>query len=268
MNIFPAREYIYLNGKSPRLLMDIPNIVSLNDFPEFINPMVPWKLVDNYLYINTWIGRDSKYVLPGIGCTVEKLHEMYNDILGQINYETLTSMKPIDYLTDFNYKLFNCDLVNNFIDRNKENKKIYISNGNVQSSQAENFDMSPIIKELAKLYPDIIFFITTNFDNNESNIIDANALTPVGLVTNLVELSYLSTFCDMLIGRNSGPHVFAWTKENCFSNKVNITFSHRIECQHFVYDSPITMKKYWYSSSKPIEEMIQFIKETIEKELI
>ena len=36
------------------------------------------------------------------------------------------------------------------------------------------------------------------------------------------EISYLSTFCDLIIGRNSGPFCFASNKENI--NSINKTF--------------------------------------------
>ena len=124
--------------------------------------------------------------------------------------------------------------------------------------------MEPMILELADYFQDIIFFVTSRLSDGRLNIINANSLTRDK--DNLVELSYLSTFCDALIGRNSGPHVFSWTKENCFSNKINISFTTHRDCQHFVLNSPIKMAKFW-SNKVNIRANFNFIKEIFEREL-
>jgi hypothetical protein len=43
---------------------------------------------------------------------------------------------------------------------------------------------------------------------------------------NLNEISYFSTFCDILIGRGSGPFSFCEVKENLDKIWVSITFPH------------------------------------------
>ena len=35
----------------------------------------------------------------------------------------------------------------------------------------------------------------------------------------MLEISYISTFCDVIIGRASGPHCFTHTKENLLNTK-------------------------------------------------
>ena len=267
MNIYPAEEYHYLTGKSKRLLLDLdyPKLIVENVFPDFLDIRTKFKEVNNDLYINTWIGRDSKYVLPGFACTLEMLYKMYNDILNEIDGSSL-SLQPIDYLTTIDYSVFDIKLINKVVTELKKDYKTFvlISNGHVQSSQAENFDMSPLIAKLVNKYPGILFFVTSdiNFDELDlaytQNIINANTLTKDGLDSNLNELSYLSTFCKVIIGKNSGPQVFSWTKENCFSDKINITFTKNINCGHFVHHLPITMIKCW-SSETDIWKLYKFV---------
>jgi len=279
MKIFPAKGYHYLTGKSKRLLMDIPELVVSNDFPSFITTHLPWILKDNCLYFNTWIGQNSKYVLPGIGCTVEMLHRMYSDLLldiGRYHRElsparilSLSSSNPLDYLTDFDYSKFNVEseVIQYFIENyTRYRTSIFISNGNVQSCQAENFDMTELINKLASTFSDIIFYVTQAMDTSNTNIIDANKFTEQGLDSNLVELSYLSTKCKFIIGRNSGPQVFSWTKKNCFSNKVNITLTYNQNCSHFVHHLPITMKRYW-SNETNTDKLFDFISDIFNKEM-
>jgi len=259
---FPADNYIYYIARPPRLMLDIPEILTDNvNFPPFLSNGNAFQRVNNDLYINTWIGRDSKYVLPGSACTLEKLYEMYNDILGEINGSKLDK-EPIDYLTTVNYSLFDISKINEFMESNLNSKKVYINNGLVYSLQADNFSMNDSIVRLADKYKNILFFTSDLVYIDRDNIINANDFTQSSV--NLMELSYLSTFCDMIIGKNSGPHVVTWTRENCFSNKINITFSYKKECEHFVYSTPITMKKYWTSST----DAFTFIDDIIGKELV
>ena len=271
MKIFPAKEYEYLTGKSPRLLLDVPNLKVHNNFPDFIDATIPYFLDDeNNLYWNTWVGRNSYYVLNGSACVVEKIHEMHSDMLSSFSNGKLklSSADPLDYLFSFDYSKYEINGITEYLKGKEEQKKIYVSNGSVSSNQADNFDMSPLIINLAKMFPDILFFVTEGFENFEENIIDANALTPDYLDSNLVELSYLSTFCDLLVGRNSGAAVFAWTKFNCLEREIsNLTLSYHVDCAHFVYNSKINMKKFW-SNSVDTLELTDIINEIITKDVV
>lgn len=266
MDIFSAEKYIYYTGKSPRLLMDIPNLEVSNDFLPELSAMRPFVYSGDELYINTWIGRDGRYVLPGIGCTVEKLYEMYNAILSMLNAPIRLQKPMLSYLTNFNYSVFDIKAIDKYMATPKEpnEKFVYISNGNVQSNQAKNFDMSPMIEQLAEYFPEATFFITSPFETDIENIVDANFFAP-GLETNLPELSYLSTFCDVLIGRNSGAHVFAWTYDNCMRDILNLTLTYRVECSHFVYKTPIAMKRVW-SNHEDTETLVGIAKSLLETE--
>ena len=68
----------------------------------------------------------------------------------------------------------------------------------------------------------------------------------------LNEISYLSLFTDTIIGRCSGPHVFAQVLDNWMNpNKKSISFTYTIEGSHFVLMQPLKMKKYWSSANNP-----------------
>lgn len=269
MNLVPTESEVstYYHGKSHRLLMDIPNLVTDNNVPDWLDPMKPHVIKDGSLYLNTWIGRQSSYVLGGSACTIEMLHKMHNDQILPFNVQ-LSSSNPIDYLTNFRYELYEIDGIKEFLGGKENQRKVYVSNGNVHSAQAENFDMSPLIISLAKTFPDVLLFITQGFENFEENIIDANTLTPSRLDSNLVELAYLSESCDLLLGRNSGAHVFAWTKNNCLEREiVNVTLSYHVDCAHFIYDSPMKMRKMW-SNSTSTEELTAILSKIIKENVL
>lgn len=258
-----SENYFYAHGKNPRILLDLPFLkyITVDEECQSMTAVRENKEA-NSLLINTWIGRDGKYVLPGIGCTVEMLYKMYEDMLG-----IKLRGSPIDYIPSIDYSYYDISKITNFFNTEHTYKKyIYISNGNVQSCQAENFDFTPSILELSKRHPNFLFFVTQPIDNTSDNVLDANSLVDVQGF-NLNEFSYLSTFCDVLIGRNSGPHVFSWVSQNCFDkSKLNITFSYRPECAHFVYKSEIPMKLFW-SPAIQTENIVETIERIFERNL-
>jgi len=264
MSMYPSERYVYYCGKSDRTLLDIENLdVVSSGIPSNLGMRTPFikDTVGNSLYINTWIGRDSRYVLPGFACTLEKLYEMYNDILMCIDCGKL-SREVIDYLTDIDYSKFDIEKIDEYMSRNSGRKMVFVSNGKVKSNQAKNFEMSYLIERLANVFPDVIFFITSPIITDCTNVIDANEFTCPNLTSNLNELSYVSTFCDIIIGRNSGPQVFSWTKSNCFSDKTNITFSYNENSKHFVHHTDIKMKRLW-SNATCVPKTFDFISKEI-----
>ena len=92
------------------------------------------------------------------------------------------------------------------------------------SNQAINFDMNPIIINLAIKYPSCNFYVTHAFPTDLKNIIDCNTIISEKIKSNLNEISYISTFCDIIVGRGSGPFCFTHVKENLYNkNKTYIS---------------------------------------------
>jgi len=240
----PAEIYSYAHGKNPRMFADIPNLQAIK-----VEDWMPMRtdtayVNDRNLIINTWIGRDSKYVLPGIGCTIEKLCEMHNDILFKLKVSPLEK-SIIDYAPQTDWKFFRIQPVKSWLEQHPE-RKILISNGPVQSNQAENFDMTYAIKMLADHYRHITFIITQPIDTDAENIILSTNITNPSDGFDLNEIAYLSLSCDTFIGRNSGPHVFAQNYYNWIDpKKASLSFTYESIASHNFYTSVVQMKRYW-----------------------
>jgi hypothetical protein len=247
METIPAKEYVYCHGKNPKILADIPNL-TYHEVVDIMDARQPFVYVTNsdYLMINTWIGRDSKYVLPGIGCVVEMLYQMHNDIRKYIGIPLL-KRNVIDYIPDIDYSKYNIDDIDDFMWDTIGKRKVLVSNGPVQSSQAENFDFNPALDTVSDLYPDTLFILTQRMGLAEKkNLLYTDQLIKDPDGFDLNEISYLSTFCDVLIGRNSGPHVFSQVKRNWLDpNKKILSFTYTEIASTFVLDQPTKMKKYW-----------------------
>lgn len=249
MKLVPAKDYYYAHGKHPRILLDIPELKHM-EVDERMEPMRALKKDrEGNLFVNTWIGRDGQYVLPGIGCTVEELYRMHNDILRSRNLGELPG-EPLDYIPTINYFYYDIDPVDTFVEQHPE-EKVLVDNGNVQSNQAENFYMDTIIYALADKYPEKCFIVTHKLDEVISNLFCTNDITKSRHEFDLNEISYLSTFCKTLMGRNSGPHVFSQVLRNVMDeNKNLVSFTYKVTGASFVINTPVKITKYWSDATE------------------
>lgn len=256
-NIIPAKKYCYSHGKSPEIIRDITNI-EFKEITEHMNPMRGiWDDGNGNLYINTWIGRDGSYVLQGIGCTVEQLYRMYNDMLAVYDLGTLPG-SPIDYIPSIDYSYYNRDEVTLFMAQHPQ-PKIFIDNGMVQSMQAENFPMEPIIARLADENKDKLFIVTHALSVEIDNVITTNSITNKNGF-DLNEISLISLYCNPIIGRNSGPHVFSQVKENCSNpDKKLMSFTYEFSGSSFVVNTEVKLQKLW-SNCKDEHKVYECIK--------
>jgi len=249
MEKIPADNYYYAHGKDPKILADMTELQFM-DVTDTMNAMKAVLVTDNEIYINTWIGRDGRYVLPGIGCVVESLYYMHNEILSILGLEPLKK-EMIEYVPSIDYSYYEIDKIDEFLNKNT-NRKVLISNGPVQSCQAENFDFTEPIRMVAETFLDITFLVTSPAYIKMDNVVYTSDLIQAGFDLN--EISYLSLFCDTHIGRNSGPHVFAQVRENWDdNNKITLSFTYKKIASHFIYKLPTNMRKRWSGATDEIE---------------
>jgi hypothetical protein len=248
MQLLPGIKYYYAHGKSSKILKDIPNLESVQVIG-IMHPMAKLTFAEGTIFVNTWIGRDGRYVLPGIGCTVEKLYEMHNEILKDLGGFQLTRDDVYSYIPKIDFSYYDLAGINKFLIENKDRRKILISNGNVQSNQAFNFDFNPVIDLLCKNYPDIIFIVTSPTNLVHENLINSGEVVNIDQF-DLNEIAYLSIFTDTIIGRSSGPHTFSQHMDNWLDpNKVNLAFTYENTGSHFVLSNHLPMKKDWSSAT-------------------
>ncbi len=251
MEKIPADNYYYAHGKPKKILADMPEL-QFTEVTDVMDAMHAATITDDVMYINTWIGRDGKFVLPGIGCVVESLYYMHNEILGALGLELLKK-EIIEYIPSIDYSYYQTDTIDAFCQK-YDNRKVLISNGPVHSNQANNFDFTEPIKMLAKSFPNIMFLVTSLTDIVMDNVFFTSDIIRAKNGFDLNEISYLSLFCDTHIGRNSGPHVFAQVRENWNDhNKVTLSFTYTKMASHFVYKLPTAMEKRWSDATEEFE---------------
>ncbi len=260
MNQFPNKEYFYDHGKPANLFEDV-DIKKYHEHSPCI-ATTPTRLIDDTLFINTWIGRDSKYVLPGIGCKISQNRRMFNDLLNEYG---IRLMHHNDYyIPKIEWgRLRHLDIVEKWLFADSEYRSfILICNGSVHSEQADNFDLTQIIYRLSSMYPDKYIVVTEPLPVMLSNIIPTHYIMQGIQGTDVNYISYLSLYADLVVGRSSGPFTCCMT--NDFVNPVApakkaITFVRHPNAGYFVDDVGSVKSKLYISLAKEEDKIIKDI---------
>lgn len=192
-----------------------------NYFETFIN-------TKNILYVNTWL---YPYIIQPeySGVTLKTNYKIFDLVYKKINeiFNTKLKLNSIDYYFPFiDFSRINCNSVNDFIKSCKD-KKVLFCNGKILSGQSVyNDNLSELISNLSQKHSDITFICTEKFEHNNKNIVFTEDIIKIK-GCDLNQIGYLSTFCDLIIGRNSGPFCFTTIKQNLNNpNKIFYAFGH------------------------------------------
>ncbi len=248
-------EFGYYHYNHPKTTKDI--LIEYKGFPKKFIEKQKFVKEDNTLNINSWIGvynqvhtTEPPFFWNG-GINYKCLHDTWGYIFSQINSHFGTDIKLKsslnEYVPTINYELFDTSCYDDYIKSRSGRKKILFCNGVAMSGQSFADDMSSIILYFSKKYDQVDFICTKKFNipqeinnifftddfqvTNDENILE----TPFwndrkNTICDLNEISYLSRYCDVIVGKNSGPFVYCMTKENFSTEgKVIISFNKDME---------------------------------------
>ena len=218
-------EIIYLHRKSPRLLLDKNFKVGQSPFNIFQAP-TPYKTFkdNNNYFFNTHVGayfdvfQDDK----SFNTTLPSFHKLFTLVYQQVNQVCNTDLTIHDleyYFQDIDYSFYRTQPIDNFFENTLFARKILICNGPALSGQCQGYngDMKDIIETLANKFSNDLFLCSAKFNSKLDNVIFCDDIIGHDLNNhNLNEVSYISTKCDIIAGRNSGPLCLCSTKKNMF----------------------------------------------------
>jgi hypothetical protein len=204
----------YHHGASFNILKDL-NIIQSNDYS---NKHFKADLIlqdDDNIYFNTWYNIYSQ-AYRKYNISLKTLYENFKILYDFLKLE----MYDLSYyIPEINFKAYDIDNIDNFFKSTKFKFFVYVSNGLTLSGQSVNFDFDIIIEKLANDFPNILFILS-----NESKIVKNNTIMSKDIIlskeNDLNENAYISTFCDIIIGRYSGTYTFSIIKENILSEKI------------------------------------------------
>jgi hypothetical protein len=189
---------------------------------------------DDTLYINTWAASNWDIFCKHGGVNLDTLTDLWGKIFKGINkfFESNIQLKEKnEYLSKPDYSVINSD-VKKSIDKffkSSDTKKVLVCNGTPQSNQSFLYSIEPFVEEYFN-NKNYTFIFTEKFmydgDQNSDNIIFTNDIFTPTNDSDLFEISYLSKFCDIIIGRNSGPYTYSETYYNYMDkNKTFVCFN-------------------------------------------
>lgn len=283
-----AKCFAYAHFSPPKTLRDLPRVsyVSLYDLHEMVPVVVrdschcladmPY-LIDRgsrTLFINTWIGQQrARYLLPGPSgrrdqVTLEGNHRMYSDLINRFGLKKRLDRNPRTYIPTIDYEQFDIARARDHFSEKRRGVRVFIANSPVRSQQIANFDFSPVVLSLASRFPEVDFYLTSkepfgaDMPSRENVLFTADVISANG--GDLNENSFVSRFCDIIVGRESGPFEFCKVKENLFDpSKTFICFS-RNQRGAFWYTGFVEARRVW-SESTAAGEVARVIAEEIER---
>jgi hypothetical protein len=249
----------YYHNQNTPLFLDIPEINEYKGIPQNL------RYTDHFIntikngIINTWIGKPGYINRINSGCYFENHMELTKEICDYFNIQ-ITNYD--DCLPEVNFEnLPNCKLIEKImLDYKQKFKKIVlISNGDVNSGQSSNFDFFPIINNLSTLNSDILFIVTKPVNEINKNIVNIERIT--NTYPDLLYISQISTYCDVIVGRASGPYCFTQLKNNLLdNNKTYISFNNDINEGRFYSN---LKSKFVWSDNYEQENIIKTIKNNL-----
>ena len=253
MSRIDADEYLYYHKNSDRLLLDIPNLkitsAGLDDLDKF-SQIIDHRDKNSTLYLNTWYRVSPGWDKVGT-CTVNTLYDLFDDSLKNITGKGIEGT-IVDMLPEIDYGYFEKSNIDDVLLSDKR-KKVMICNCRPLSGQCHGFAFEGIVEKLADSYPDVLFLLTNVLSHKicRENVMYTPEIINSS-VNDLNENSYISTFCDIIVGKSSGPYTFAMTRQNMLSDKTYICFTHYEDIAKWVHPvSLIKSNMAWCDSGDP-----------------
>lgn len=222
----------YHHNNTKVLFEDYPNVNEVL-IPE-LNNQKKWDLQNGL--INTWIGSEDLKFLRINDCSFESIKPMLDEILffyGLPIPDESECLPKINFHNLYHYQ----EIKDGLSELEKYDKVVLICNNNVMSSQSTNFIFDSVIDFLSEKYDNYLFIVTNNTDIIRNNVVNITKFTKNDC--NLLEIGFVSTKCDVIIGRSSGPFCFTHIYENLLDNsKTYISFTNK------------RSEGVWYNNSK------------------
>lgn len=182
------------------------------------------------IYVNTWVGSQWDVFCKHGGINMNTLYEQWSKLFAGINKLTGSSLKlnpnKEDYLPFMNFSHLDLSSIDYYTESSNGRKRILICNNTPNSNQSFPGSMDDFVVPLVRDNPDIDFICTNSIAGKYENLLYTKDIIKCNDGCDLQEISYLSSHCDVIVGKNSGPFVFCETYPNYMnSNKSFYSFN-------------------------------------------
>lgn len=236
-------EFSFAHSNNLKLLSDLGiETISLNETD--IIPVDDFKTVtkiEDTIYINTWVGAYKGFFWQNnVHSSIHIINIMWFSIFytlkSLIGVEILhgpeEKLFPKDGVPSTDWSKFDIDPAKKFLENIKANKIILFSNGLCRSRQTINSNidlMQNAINFLALNNPDCTFICTHKIEisNEIKNVYFTDDIFSDVVGGDINEIAFLSTFCDIIVGKPSGPQIYCNVQDNINRPCIFFTISDR-----------------------------------------
>lgn len=240
----PNYRYGYVHALSPLILKDL-KFMNLsqdknNQILQNITDRTKFAISDDTLFVNTWIG-PYENMWEGFNPTYHDFYNIFKHIYDSLNQNFNLNLiikdSVWDYIPDIDYTTVETERVHQILNEAVNGRLFLICNGPGLSNQSNMGFMENIIEILARTYPQDTFIVTHGFPTILTNI--KFTFDIFRMSNDLLEISYISTFADVIVGKNSGPYTYSSTKSNisnpnkkfvCFTKIDSDTLTYGLNC--------------------------------------
>lgn len=240
--IIGHKNFYYIHNCNKKITADLePDIKTVNANIQNLQDKLIYCENEN-LFINTWIGTENKKYLNTYGLNFNSNKIIFNEVLQMLNLQS--SYTDEELLPNINFSAYNLRLNN--VESIKSSKNILFCNNDFKSGQSYNFDTDYFLQKLVNKYKEYNFIVTNYTNIKSNNIIPINDLVD-NKDFNLLECSYISLYCDHIIGRSSGPYTVSLIRDNLLNGKKNFYCLANAKDLVCWYENSLCKKK-WYNS--------------------
>lgn len=222
-------DFTYTHNYDPQVLSDIDHLTfdknkwrSLPRNGDIIE-------LEEAIFFNTWIGSGGL----AMGVNFDAIHFLFSKYFNFLIQKGFSSKETVlpKLLPKIDFKhpsLFIKNIDEWFKNRNC-NRKIFICNNTPESGQSFLNNLNQLILIISNNNPQDDIYLSNQVEpliDNEKNIFYAEKIINKNYSFNLNELSYFSTYCDIIIGRGSGPFSFSEVEENLNKIWLSLTSEH------------------------------------------
>lgn len=224
MQLISAKDanitFSYAHRHSAKVFEDMPGLTyqTLLNAP---SEHTKSELRGDTLWLSTWYSANHGEYMNYHGISFDTLYTLFNNHLQTYFDLSLDHIDPKSLFPAIDYTKLDLSSANYYLERCGR-PLVFISNGQTLSGQANNYDLTGMVGELADECHGITFLLS-NKDNRsfrENVQYTSNALKSSSFDLN--HCSYLASKSDLIIGRSSGAFSFCVTQEMLFQQKKNI----------------------------------------------
>lgn len=270
----PAARFSFAHFNAPKTLRDLQGVahVSLHD----LHDRIPVEVTDEWncvvtpgyllerttrtLFVNTWIGQQGGRFLEVAPdgtrqATLGANMRLYGALINALGLPRPLAADPCTYFPSVDYSAFEIARVRAHVTAARRGTRVFISDGPVRSRQTDNFAFTPIVRALAERFPAADFYLTSAPAPGGDDLARPNVHRTRDLIGasggDLNENSFLSLFCDLIVGRESGPFEFCKVRENYLDPAKTFICFTRNRLGAFWHTGPIPARCVWSAATDP-----------------